>query len=148
MTERIVNLQTRREFIIDIKNINGENAMPCPECSGDRKKKSAKSFSWDGQKGIGNCLHCGSRFGKKLDGAYKPSENQKPIYSRPEWRNITDLEDDVLKFFTDRGISQRVVNQAKISQGRTFFPQLEKEAKCIEFNYFRDTEQLCGPAVG
>jgi twinkle protein len=140
MTERIINLQTKREYIIDLKNINGENAMPCPECSGDRKKKSAKSFSWDGQKGIGNCLHCNARFGKKLDGAYRPAEQQKPVYARPEWRNITDLEDDVLKFFTDRGISQRTVNQAKISQGRTFFPQLEKEAKCIEFNYFRDSE--------
>ena len=114
--------------------------MPCPECSGDRKKKSAKSFSWDGQKGIGNCLHCNARFGKKLDGIYRPAEQQKPVYARPEWRNITDLEDDVLKFFTDRGISQRTVNQAKISQGRTFFPQLEKEAKCIEFNYFRYSE--------
>jgi twinkle protein len=140
MTERIINLQTKREYIIDLKNINGENAMPCPECSGDRKKKSAKSFSWDGQKGIGNCLHCNARFGKKLDGAYRPSEQQKPVYARPEWRNITDLEDDILKFFTDRGISQRTVNQAKISQGRTFFPQLEKEAKCIEFNYFRYSE--------
>jgi twinkle protein len=140
MTERIINLQTKREYIIDLKNINGENAMPCPECSGDRKKKSAKSFSWDGQKGIGNCLHCNARFGKKLDGAYRPAEQQKPVYARPEWRNITDLEDDVLKFFTDRGISQRTVNQAKISQGRTFFPQLEKEAKCIEFNYFRYSE--------
>ncbi len=140
MTERIINLQTKREYIIDLKNINGENAMPCPECSGDRKKKSAKSFSWDAQKGIGNCLHCNARFGKKLDGIYRPAEQQKPVYARPEWRNITDLEDDVLKFFTDRGISQRTVNQAKISQGRTFFPQLEKEAKCIEFNYFRDSE--------
>lgn len=140
MTERIINLQTKREYIIDLKNINGENAMPCPECSGDRKKKSAKSFSWDGQKGIGNCLHCNARFGKKLDGIYRPAEQQKPVYARPEWRNITDLEDDVLKFFTDRGISQRTVNQAKISQGRTFFPQLEKEAKCIEFNYFRYSE--------
>jgi twinkle protein len=140
MTERIINLQTKREYIIDLKNINGENAMPCPECSGDRKKKSAKSFSWDAQKGIGNCLHCNARFGKKLDGIYRPAEQQKPVYARPEWRNITDLEDDVLKFFTDRGISQRTVNQAKISQGRTFFPQLEKEAKCIEFNYFRDAE--------
>lgn len=140
MTERIINLQTKREYIIDLKNINGENAMPCPECSGDRKKKSAKSFSWDAQKGIGNCLHCNARFGKKLEGIYRPAEQQKPVYARPEWRNITDLEDDVLKFFTDRGISQRTVNQAKISQGRTFFPQLEKEAKCIEFNYFRDSE--------
>jgi twinkle protein len=140
MTERIINLQTKREYIIDLKNINGENAMPCPECSGDRKKKSAKSFSWDAQKGIGNCLHCNARFGKKIDGIYRPAEQQKPVYARPEWRNITDLEDDVLKFFTDRGISQRTVNQAKISQGRTFFPQLEKEAKCIEFNYFRDSE--------
>lgn len=142
MTERIINLQTKREYIIDLKNINGENAMPCPECSGDRKKKSAKSFSWDAQKGIGNCLHCNARFGKKLDGIYRPAEQQKPVYARPEWRNITDLEDDVLKFFTDRGISQRTVNQAKISQGRTFFPQLEKEAKAIEFNYFRDGELI------
>lgn len=142
MIERIINLQTKREFIIDLKNATGENAMPCPECSGDRKKKTAKSFSWDGQKGIGNCLHCGAKFGKKLEGVYKPNELQKPIYSRPEWRNITDLEDDVLKFFTDRGLSQRVVNQVKITQGRTFFPQLEKEAKCIEFNYFRDTELI------
>lgn len=142
MIERIVNLQTKREFLIEVKNINGENAMPCPECSGDRKKKNAKSFSWDGQKGIGNCLHCNARFGKKLEGGYKNSEPQKPIYSKPEWRNITDLEDDVLKFFTDRGISQRTVNQAKISQGRTYFPQLEKEAKAIEFNYFRDSELI------
>lgn len=142
MIERIINLQTKREFIIDLKNATGENAMPCPECSGGRKKKTAKSFSWDAQKGIGNCLHCGAKFGKKLEGVYKPNELQKPIYSRPEWRNITDLEDDVLKFFTDRGLSQRVVNQVKITQGRTFFPQLEKEAKCIEFNYFRDTELI------
>ena len=142
MIERIVNLQTKREFLIELKNQNGENAMPCPECSGDRKKKNAKSFSWDAQKGIGNCLHCNARFGKKLEGGYKSSEPQKPIYSRPEWRNITDLEDDVLKFFTDRGITQRAVNQVKISQGRTFFPQLEKEAKCIEFNYFRDAELI------
>ena len=35
-----------------------------------------------------------------------------------------------------------MVNQVKITQGRTFFPQLEKEAKCIEFNYFRDTELI------
>lgn len=142
MIERIVNLQTKREFLIEVKNMNGENAMPCPECSGDRKKKNAKSFSWDGQKGIGNCLHCNARFGKKLEGGYKGSEPQKPIYSRPEWSNITELEDDVLKFFTDRGISQRTVNQAKISQGRTFFPQLSKEAKTIEFNYFRDAELI------
>ena len=142
MIERIVNLQTKREFLIEDKNQNGENAMPCPECSGDRKKKNAKSFSWDANKGIGNCLHCNARFGKKLEGGYKASEPQKPIYSRPEWRNVTELEDDVLKFFTDRGISQRTVNQAKISQGRTFFPQLEKEAKAIEFNYFRDGELI------
>lgn len=142
MIERIVNLQTKREFLIEVKNQNGENAMPCPECSGDRKKKNAKSFSWDAQKGIGNCLHCNARFGKKLEGGYKASEPQKPIYSRPEWHNITELEDDVLKFFTDRGISQRTVNQAKISQGRTFLPQLSKEAKAIEFNYFRDGELI------
>ena len=141
MSERIVNIQTKREYIIDVKR-NGENSMPCPECSKDRKKQNAKPFSWDAAKGIGHCLHCGAKFGRKLEGPYVKSTLTEQSYVRPEWRNITELEDDVLKFFTDRGISQRTVNKAKISQGRTFFPQLEKEAKTIEFNYFRDGELI------
>ena len=118
--------------------------MPCPECSKDRKKQNAKPFSWDAAKGIGHCLHCGAKFGRKLEGPYVKSTLTEQSYVRPEWRNVTELEDDVLKFFTDRGISQRTVNKAKISQGRTFFPQLEKEAKTIEFNYFRDGELING----
>jgi twinkle protein len=141
MSERIVNIQTKREYIIDVKR-SGENSMPCPECSKDRKKQNAKPFSWDAAKGIGHCLHCGAKFGRKLEGPYVKSTLTEQSYVRPEWRNITELEDDVLKFFTDRGISQRTVNQAKISQGRTFFPQLEKEAKTIEFNYFRESELI------
>jgi twinkle protein len=141
MTEKIVNIQNKHEYIIEVKR-NGENAMPCPECSKDRKKTNAKPFSWDADKGIGNCLHCGAKFGRKLEGPYVKSVAAQQSYVRPEWRNVTELEDDVLKFFTQRGISQRVVNQVKISQNRTFFPQLEKEAKCIEFNYFRDAELI------
>lgn len=141
MSERIVNIQTKREYIIDVKR-SGENSMPCPECSKDRKKQNAKPFSWDAAKGVGHCLHCGAKFGRKLEGPYVKSTLTEQSYVRPEWRNITELEDDVLKFFTDRGISQRTVNKAKISQGRTFFPQLEKEAKTIEFNYFRDGELI------
>jgi twinkle protein len=141
MTEKIVNIQNKHEYIIDVKR-SGENSMPCPECSKDRKKQNAKPFSWDADKGIGNCLHCGAKFGRKLEGPYVKSVAAQQSYVRPEWRNVTELEDDVLKFFTERGISQRVVNQVKISQNRTFFPQLEKEAKCIEFNYFRDAELI------
>ena len=141
MTEKIVNIQNKHEYIIEVKR-NGENAMPCPECSKDRKKTNAKPFSWDADKGIGNCLHCGAKFGRKLEGPYVKSVAAQQSYVRPEWRNVTELEDDVLKFFTERGISQRVVNQVKISQNRTFFPQLEKDAKCIEFNYFRDAELI------
>lgn len=141
MSERIVNIQTKREYIIDVKR-SGENSMPCPECSKDRKKQNAKPFSWDAAKGVGHCLHCGAKFGRKLEGPYVKSVAAQQSYVRPEWRNVTELEDDVLKFFTERGISQRVVNQVKISQNRTFFPQLEKDAKCIEFNYFRDAELI------
>jgi twinkle protein len=141
MTEKIVNIQNKHEYIIEVKR-NGENAMPCPECSKDRKKTNAKPFSWDADKGIGNCLHCGAKFGRKLEGPYVKSVAAQQSYVRPMWRNITELEDDVLKFFTDRGISQRTVIKAKITQGRTFFPQLEKEAKTIEFNYFRNDELI------
>jgi len=141
MTEKIVNIQNKHEYIIDVKR-SGENSMPCPECSKDRKKQNAKPFSWDAAKGIGHCLHCGAKFGRKLEGPYVKSNLTDQSYVRPEWRNVTELEDDVLKFFTERGISQRTVIKAKITQGRTFFPQLEKEAKTIEFNYFRNDELI------
>lgn len=141
MTEKIVNIQNKHEYIIDVKR-SGENSMPCPECSKDRKKQNAKPFSWDAAKGVGHCLHCGAKFGRKLEGPYVKSSLTEQSYVRPEWRNVTELEDDVLKFFTDRGISQRTVIKAKITQGRTFFPQLEKEAKTIEFNYFRNDELI------
>lgn len=141
MTEKIVNIQNKHEYIIDVKR-SGENSMPCPECSKDRKKQNAKPFSWDAAKGVGHCLHCGAKFGRKLEGPYVKSNLTDQSYVRPMWRNITELEDDVLKFFTDRGISQRTVIKAKITQGRTFFPQLEKEAKTIEFNYFRNDELI------
>ena len=141
MTEKIVNIQNKHEYIIDVKR-SGENSMPCPECSKDRKKQNAKPFSWDAAKGVGHCLHCGAKFGRKLEGPYVKSNLTDQSYVRPEWRNVTELEDDVLKFFTDRGISQRTVIKAKITQGRTFFPQLEKEAKTIEFNYFRNDELI------
>jgi twinkle protein len=141
MTEKIVNIQNKHEYIIDVKR-SGENSMPCPECSKDRKKQNAKPFSWDAAKGVGHCLHCGAKFGRKLEGPYVKSNLTEQSYVRPEWRNVTELEDDVLKFFTDRGISQRTVIKAKITQGRTFFPQLEKEAKTIEFNYFRNDELI------
>jgi len=141
MTEKIVNIQNKHEYIIDVKR-SGENSMPCPECSKDRKKQNAKPFSWDAAKGVGHCLHCGAKFGRKLEGPYVKSNLTDQSYVRPEWRNVTELEDDVLKFFTERGISQRTVIKAKITQGRTFFPQLEKEAKTIEFNYFRNDELI------
>ena len=101
-----------------------------------------KQFSWDAAKGVGHCLHCGAKFGRKLEGPYVKSNLTDQSYVRHEWRNVTELEDDVLKFFTERGISQRTVIKAKITQGRTFFPQLEKEAKTIEFNYFRNDELI------
>jgi len=40
---KIISLNTRQIYDIDLRS-TGENNMPCPECSQDRKKKHAKSF--------------------------------------------------------------------------------------------------------
>lgn len=111
-----------QKYNIELKT-NGENAMPCPICSQDRKKKNAKSFSFNLDKGIGYCHHCGMKFSKE----YKKEKH----YIRPEWNNRTDLSDKIVKWFETRKISQFTLKEMKIT-GTT----------AIEFNYFRGDELI------
>ena len=127
----------------EIENFNqyglkvGAKQSTCPLCSHDRKKKNDKCATLNWETGIGNCFHCDEAF--QLHTFKRKTDK---VYVKPEvvWKNYTDLSDKVIKFFEDRGISQSTVKRLKITEGKSWMPQFEKEVPTINFNYFINEE--------
>lgn len=131
--ETVIEKQTRQEYQV-LADKTGENPQPCPACSHDRKKKNVKCLSYNSQKQVGHCSHCGATF-------YKKEENQK-TYKRPEWTNKTDLSDKLVEWFLKRNISQDVLKKMKVTEQKEWMPQVNAERNVICFNYFRDGQLI------
>jgi twinkle protein len=131
---KILSLNTKQIFEIDIKS-TGENAMPCPECSQDRRKKHAKSFSFNAKKLAGYCNHCEGRFVE-----HKPFE--KINYIKPVFDNsFVDLRPEWLKvFLSKRSISESTLKKMKISEKLIWMPQTQKEEQVVCYPYFKGEE--------
>lgn len=131
---KIHALEIGRTFDVEFSRSSGEENVICPVCSGDRKKKNLKVFSWNHDKQTGKCHHCNDRF--------VVFKQYKKEYTKPEWKNNTELSDKIVKWFEKRGISQFTLRKLRITQGTEWMPQLSKEAITIQFNYFRDDELI------
>ncbi len=112
----------------------GENRQACPECSQDRKKKTAKSFSFNAGKGVGKCQHCLASFFEY----HQPIE--KKTYAVPQWKNRTELTDKAAKWMRDRLILDDVLNSMNISSAEEYMPQTGKDERVICFPYYRQGE--------
>ena len=134
--ETIISLSTRQIYEIEA-NKNGENQMPCPECSQNRRKKHIKCFSYNVEKEVGYCNHCETRF-------VKHNKHEEKQYVKPslEWQNYTKLSEKVVKYFEGRGISQKTLLSMNIGEKMEYIPQIEKEANCIFFPYFKNSELI------
>jgi len=110
----------------------------CPLCSESRKKKTEKCTTLYWETGLGFCSHCGERFQLHT---YKKRTDVKP-YTKPEWKNNTELSDKVTKWFEGRGISQFTLRMMKITEGKEWMPQIKKIENTIQFNYFRNNELI------
>lgn len=130
---RIKSLTTGTIYDIEIHK-QGENQMPCPECSQQRRKQKARCFSFNAEKAAGYCLHCNTKFVE-----YKPFVTEKK-YTRPEWKNRTDLTDKAAKFFERRGITQEVCKSMKLYSDIEFMPQHNRNIDVICFPYFHNDE--------
>lgn len=126
---KIISLNTKQTYDLDISR-HGENSLKCPECSGSRKKKSAKPFRWNNDKMVGHCYHCDTSFVE-----YKPYKSEK-VYVAPEWKNITTLSDKAVKFFESRMISQKTLNKMRVYSDTHFMPQVNAICEAICFPYF------------
>ena len=130
---KIVSLTTRQTYEIEAPR-GGENYMPCPECSKNRKKQRDKCFSWNNEKALGKCHNCESSFV-----LWTPTEKNKE-FTAPEWKNKTDLTDKVVKWFEGRMISQKTLSKMRIYSDMEFMPQTAKEESVICFPFFDDNK--------
>lgn len=132
-------------FLIDqfnqYKLEEGKSQGICPLCSPDRKPKNekAKCASYDWERGIGTCHNCSKTFQLHT---YERKGKSEKVYVKPERDAVIDsgldypYNEKVLKWFSDRGISQDTLQELKISEGKEFMPQTGKTENAIHFNYF------------
>jgi twinkle protein len=104
----------------------------CPKCSHTRKKKTQKCVMLDWDRGLGSCQHCGEVI--QLHTYKKGSASA--LYEKPKALDYKPLSSGVVKYFSDRGISQETLRSFKITDGKEFMPQEGKEMGVILFNYF------------
>lgn len=134
-----------KELFVEIGIVSKRNAgsdkVICPKCSHTRKHKNDPCLSIDLDEGIYNCHNPGCDFRGKVfelkEFVPKTKEYIKPVYN-----NNTELSDNLVKWFFKRGISQKTITENKISEGKVYFPQTQKEENAIQFNYFRDEELI------
>lgn len=127
---------TYSDYGITLPNgrISGQIKTLCPQCSHLRKNKSEKCLSIDLDNEVWNCKNCAWT-------GFIPKPKQK-VYQKPpaEWRNNTEIDTKVVKYFEDRKISQGTLQKVKITSGDEFMPQENAKIGTIHFNYYKGEE--------
>lgn len=109
---------------------HGNVKIPCPRCSSSRKHKTDPCLSVDVEHGIWNCHHC------SWSGAVK---RQHKEYTLPP-KELTKLNEQIIKWFGDRGISNQTLLRYGITEGVDYMPQVGHEVRTIHFNYYQNGE--------
>lgn len=131
-----MNEYDRLGISIPFGRTSGNIKTKCPKCSGTRKNKSDRALSVNLNEGLYNCHYCGwSGTVKKKE--FIPMQKE---YRKPKFENKTELSDKVVKWFQERGISQKTLTKTKIAEGLHYIPAKGKQANCIQFPFFLDGE--------
>lgn len=130
--------ETNSGFMYEIKlpgNTSGNVKIVCPVCSSShsRGKEHNKDLSFNIDSKTGKCHRCDAVF-------YVPiKRDDKKVYAKPEWKNTTDIDDNVIKYFEGRKISQATIRWNNIvSSGREYIAG--SQSMTIQFNYWRNGE--------
>lgn len=115
---------------LNFKKHTGKEKVRCPSCDETRTDKRDKSLLINHNDGYGKCFYCDAL-------AFEPKENEIE-YKLPEqnWKNYTDLSDNVVKYFESRKITQSTLKHFKITEEKYYQPTLKKEVVNIVFNSF------------
>ncbi len=127
------------------KRKGNKQKMFCPECHNNRKNKADKSLSVDWERCIAHCHYCGKSFFFGV--TEKIGENPQPAappktadgYRKPgRLSGEEPLDENMLKWFADRGIPAEVVKREGIAKVCRKLPQTGQVERCIVFPYLQD----------
>lgn len=122
-----------QEFInigVEPKGNRAEQKVKCPECLRQGKTNwKDECLSINIESGLYNCHKCGWKGCVKKDNNYTKME-----YVRPTKQNFTKLSDEALNLFSERGITQSVVNANKIV--------MSKDGKSVIFPYLKNGQLI------
>ena len=129
---------TFNDFGINIKNNSQQTKTKCPKCSHERKKKSDQCLSVNIKEGVWNCHNCGWKGGLK-----KNNYMEQQIFVRPKKTiNTSNYSSGFIKYFNDRGISERTLIQNKVTEGIEYMPQVQQDRNTMQFNYYKNSELI------
>ena len=120
---------------------DGKKKQFCPECHANRTDKRDKSLSVDWEKCIAHCHYCGKSFffGKTEKMAYTPqpkNRQEAKTHKKPgRLTNEEPLDENMCRWFSDRGIPAEVAEAEDIVKVCRTMPQTDKIEKCIVFPY-------------
>ena len=130
---------------------DGKKKQFCPECHGNRTDKRDKSLSVDWEKCIAHCHYCGKNFffGKAEKTGYapkavrRPSKQEVKAYKKPaRLTNEEPLDENMRRWFEDRGIPIEAAEAEGIVKVCRKMPQTERVEKCIVFPYIENGEPV------
>ena len=136
-------MKTFADFGIDLRGKGGEEVkVPCPECSPHRKKSSYPCLSVNTEKGVWHCWHCdwSGTLKQGIEQRSEPSRWKVKTYRKPAYHPPLMLDSAALEFLRKRGITDEVIERAKLDASRVYFPQTEGEHLAVMFPYFRNGE--------
>ena len=127
----------------EIKDFNihkleeGKTQGVCPLCSSSRKaaNKKQKCASYDWERGWGTCHNCNDSFQLHT---FKRKGNPDKVYVKPQPIEVAKkkLSKQALEWFKTRGISEKTLDSLKVTAGKEWMPQTQKDESVIEFNYY------------
>lgn len=133
-------LKTFADFNIVVPSgRTGEVDVVCPQCSPQRKKKTARCLSVNLEKNCWFCAHCGW-----AGGLTEGEKRFDPAWRKPQWRRPTPLPAKPLsaieEWFLERGIPAFVLERNRVTSAQVYMPQVEDHVGAMAFPYFRDDE--------
>ena len=138
-------MKTWSDFGIQLpSNARGpEVDTTCPECSATRKHhRNARCLSVNIDAEVWICHHCGWNGTLKTGTGQRYESPTRTHYAKPRIHRLTPLPEKIIAWFYARGIPERVLATHRIGWGEMYFGELESQAWCVQFPYYRNGELI------
>lgn len=125
---------------IPYRRNRGNVKVICPKCKDKRTNHKDRSLSVNLDEGLWKCHYCG--WSGKLKNSNQVYHPQKKTYTRPKDIPPENYSEKMLSYLISRGISEAVAKKLKVSEGKEYIPQENKEMNTLQFRYYLEGELI------